>query len=644
MSAGSYAERGDERKAAAALPLHVIGNIQSAATGYGARKRAYTGGSSLLWLTALTFAATKELLAADPNVIFLDDGRITYKDLAHGSFELVTKEPVPRSFIVEDPGETIVLRSQGSGVSVSQVTNSAARMAELRAAQQDALATYEKGLGSLGSSSLPFADQLPVQPINFIEDDGPSPPQDSLPPIPSAAMLVHEIIVVRPPPPPPPAPPVLNAVTGPIEVDTVAFDTFAATGGTFVASSENGATLTYGISGGTAGSMIRDGVTYDVSKTDAYGTLYVNSTSGAYIFVPDSAAINALTSPTTTNFTVTVSDGTLSAGQTFTVAINGTNDAAIVSGATTGSAIEAGDVVAAAPAAPTATGTLTATDVDNPHDAFTAIESPTASTGGYGTFTMTTAGAWTYTLNEASGAVQALNVGGTLTDTFTVTTVDGTPQVVTVTIHGNNDPAVISGTTTGGVIEAACHEYGKPTATGTLIATDVDNTANTFTPVGSPAASENGFGSFTMTADGVWTYTLDNSNCTVQALNSCDTLTDCFEVTTIDGTAQVVTVTIHGTNDGYHFYSSGIADSFQFKDEISGFDGSNVIDPADVDFAEAAISQSQDVAGVGQQATSTGAQALAQALSAPPADDNFKLALEPLAITVDLHAPLDLMV
>ena len=47
----------------------------------------------------------------------------------------------------------------------------------------------------------------------------------------------------------------------------------------------------------------------------------------------------------------------------------------------------------------------------------------------------------------ASSAVQALNVGGTLTDTFTVTTIDGTPQMVTITINGTNDAAVISGAT-----------------------------------------------------------------------------------------------------------------------------------------------------------------------------------------------------
>ena len=95
---------------------------------------------------------------------------------------------------------------------------------------------------------------------------------------------------------------------------------------------------------------------------------------------------------------------------------------------------------------------------------------------------MTAAGVWTYTLDNSNAAVQALNVGDTLTDTFTVTTVDGTAQVVTITINGANDAAVITGTATGTVIEAggvANGTPGTPTATGTLTATDVDNPANT---------------------------------------------------------------------------------------------------------------------------------------------------------------------
>ena len=107
--------------------------------------------------------------------------------------------------------------------------------------------------------------------------------------------------------------------------------------------------------------------------------------------------------------------------------------------------IEAGGVANGTPGTPTATGDLNSTDVDNPNDAWTAVGSPTASANGYGTYTLTAAGVWTYTLNNSNPAVQALNVGDTLTDSFTVTTVDGTAQLVTITINGANDAAVITG-------------------------------------------------------------------------------------------------------------------------------------------------------------------------------------------------------
>ena len=132
----------------------------------------------MLWLTALTFSLMKEVRAADPNVAFLDDGNITYKDLEHGAFELVTKEVILRYFLVEDPGQTVVLRSQGSTISVNQSTNSAARMAELQAAQQEALATYEKGLGSTGSSTPPCPRAATGATDQFHSDRWLSPEQE----------------------------------------------------------------------------------------------------------------------------------------------------------------------------------------------------------------------------------------------------------------------------------------------------------------------------------------------------------------------------------------------------------------------------------------------------------------------------------
>ena len=63
--------------------------------------------------------------------------------------------------------------------------------------------------------------------------------------------------------------------------------------------------------------------------------------------------------------------------------------------------------------------------------------------------------------------------------------------------------------------------------------------------VAAGAATTNGFGTFALTADGQWTYTLDNTNAAVQALNAASApLTDTFTVLTQDGTAQLVTVTI----------------------------------------------------------------------------------------------------
>ena len=246
------------------------------------------------------------------------------------------------------------------------------------------------------------------------------------------------------------------------------------------------------------------------------------------------------------SFTALTVDGT---AQLVTVTINGANDAAVISGTTSGNVTEAGGVGSGIPGIPVATGDLNSTDVDNSPDAWTAISSPAAST--YGSYTLTAAGVWTYTLDNSNATVQALDAGGILPDSFTVTTIDGTSQVVTITIHGTDDAAVISGDFTGTVLEAggiANATPGIPTATGELDAADVDNPPD-WTPVNTPAASTSGYGTYTLSATGAWVYTLNDSNAAVQALNVGQTLTDTFTATTVDGTAQVVTITIDGAND-----------------------------------------------------------------------------------------------
>ena len=280
---------------------------------------------------------------------------------------------------------------------------------------------------------------------------------------------------------------------------------------------------------------------------------YTLTATGVWTYTLDNsnAAVQALNvgQTLTDTFTASTVDGT---AQLVTITINGANDAAVISGIANGSVTEAGGVANGTPGIPTATGDLNSTDVDNPSDAWTAVGTATASANGYGSYTLTAAGVGPTRSTTAMRPCRRSMSGDTLTDTFTVTTIDGTSQLVTITINGANDAAVISGATTGSVVEAggvANGTPGTPTATGDLNSTDVDNPNDAWTAVGTPIASASGFGSYTLTAAGVWIYTLDNSNAAVQALNVGQTLTDTFTATTVDGTAQVVTITINGAND-----------------------------------------------------------------------------------------------
>ena len=73
-----------------------------------------------------------------------------------------------------------------------------------------------------------------------------------------------------------------------------------------------------------------------------------------------------------------------------------------------------------------------------------AFNAQTDTSGAYGTFSIDTGGAWTYT---ASSAHDEFVGGTTYTDTFSVTSADGTSTSVTINITGTNDPAILSADT-----------------------------------------------------------------------------------------------------------------------------------------------------------------------------------------------------
>jgi VCBS repeat-containing protein len=82
-----------------------------------------------------------------------------------------------------------------------------------------------------------------------------------------------------------------------------------------------------------------------------------------------------------------------------------------------------------------ATGTVDVTDPDTNEEKMKAE----TYAGTYGSLVMDPAGEWTYTLDNTNATVQALDNGDTLTDSVTVESVDGTTQVVTITVNGENE-------------------------------------------------------------------------------------------------------------------------------------------------------------------------------------------------------------
>ncbi|MEZ8178208.1 VCBS domain-containing protein [Vibrio sp. 1F292] len=267
-------------------------------------------------------------------------------------------------------------------------------------------------------------------------------------------------------------------------------------------------------------------------------------------------------------FTVSSVDGTPS---TIKVTINGTNDTATVSSATV--AIDETDK------AVTTSGTLTSTDVDNPDNTFT----PDSIAGTNGDLTIDATGHWVFTANSA---FNQLNVGDKVEETFTVSSVDGTPSTIKITINGTNDKAVISGTSAGAVTEES-----QLQTSGSLTVTDVDAGQAHFSNTDIAGT----LGTLHLTNSGTWTYDLDNTNPTVQALGKGTTATDTITVHSADGTPHQITITVNGTNDKAIF---GGTNSGAVTEE-SQLQTSGTLTVTDVDTGEAHFSNTDIVGNMG---------------------------------------------
>ena len=229
----------------------------------------------------------------------------------------------------------------------------------------------------------------------------------------------------------------------------------------------------------------------------------------------------------TLQLSYSVSDGAATTAATLPVSFAATNDLPRLTGA---AYVIPGQVEDTAFTITTAQLLQGWTDVDGDALSIWTISTPGGS--------VTNNGDGTYTVRPAANATGATRIDYSIKDAAFPTV----QTSLSYTLQAVNDPAVISGATTGSTSEDAFNS----SISGVLTATDVDNPANSFQSVSSTAAL---YGSFSMTAQGRWSYTLNNANPTVNALNDGETLTDSFVFRSIDGTAQTVTVTINGLSD-----------------------------------------------------------------------------------------------
>ena len=102
-----------------------------------------------------------------------------------------------------------------------------------------------------------------------------------------------------------------------------------------------------------------------------------------------------------------------------------------------------------------------------------------------------------------------------------------------------------------GLGELAFANLNTSVSIGDLDHTDSDSSQNddVWQVVSTPTASTNAYGTYTIDASGLWTYTVDNNNSTVNALSEGETLADNFTALAEDGTSQVVTITINGSQE-----------------------------------------------------------------------------------------------
>jgi VCBS repeat-containing protein len=231
------------------------------------------------------------------------------------------------------------------------------------------------------------------------------------------------------------AAPTLAAVAPGSYTDTAINDVFASIAGTLTGSDPDaGTTLVYGIAGGTV-----NGTTSSLSST--YGTLSLNTATGAYAYTPNSTTINALSTNAVDIFTFTVSDGSLSAQQPLTINITGTNDAPVLTGT---AATLVGDTEDTSYTINVSDLLIGFTDVDGDTLSISGLTASNGTISGSGsTYTFTPNANYNGLINLTYNVIDGNGGSIAATQSFSLAAVNDAPIAVNDTAQTNDSTSVV---------------------------------------------------------------------------------------------------------------------------------------------------------------------------------------------------------
>ncbi|NDC36073.1 MAG: hypothetical protein EBZ51_12060, partial [Synechococcaceae bacterium WB9_2_112] len=250
--------------------------------------------------------------------------------------------------------------------------------------------------------------------------------------------------------------------------------------------------------------------------------------------------------------------------------------------------------------------------------------SGTTITGLYGTLQVGADGSYRYVVDNSNATVNALAAGSrSLVDSFVLTLRDSDnlsgEQTLQVQILGSDDGPLSSGQilnatvresglTAAGATEPGANASGSA---GALFANLYDPEGTTLSLTVTNAGSLGGsYGSLTLAADGSYTYNLNQSHTSVNALAAGETLDDVFTINVVDQFgftgSQQLRIRINGSNDAPVISvntAAGHSSSAARSETNTTLTASGSLGVSDVDLSNTVAAA---VVGVAKSGTTTG--------------------------------------